>query len=45
VAILPRRHSRALDYLNSVAPFYQLNVDGGVRLINRAHVQVVRPLD
>jgi hypothetical protein len=45
VAILPRRHSRALDYLNSVTPFFQLNVDGGVRLINRAHVQVVRPLD
>jgi len=45
VAILPRRHARALDYLNSVAPFFQLNADGGVRLINQAHVQVVRPLD
>lgn len=44
-AVLPPVHSRVLDYLNSVAPFFQLQAEGGVRLINRAHVQVVRPLD
>jgi hypothetical protein len=41
----PAGHSRALDYLNATAPFFQLETDGGPRLINRAHVQVIRPLD
>ena len=45
VAVLPAGHARVLDYLNSVRPFFQLNADRGVRLINQAHVQVVRPLD
>lgn len=45
MVVLPPDHSRVLDYLNSVAPFFQLHAEGGVRLINRAHVQVVRPLD
>ena len=36
---------RALDYLNESGPFFQLVTEGAPRLINRAHVSIVRPLD
>ena len=38
-------HGRALDYLNESGPFFQLVTEDVPRLINRAHVSVVRPLD
>lgn len=36
---------RALDHLNESGAFFQLVTEGVPRLINRAHVAVVRPLD
>lgn len=36
---------RALDYLNESGAFFQLVTEDVPRLINRAHVSVVRPLD
>jgi hypothetical protein len=45
-AMAPRNgHGRALDYLNESGSFFQLVTDNVPRLINRAHVSVVRPLD
>ena len=45
-AMAPRNgHGRALDYLNEAGSFFQLVTDNVPRLINRAHVSVVRPLD
>jgi hypothetical protein len=44
-AVLPAVHSRPLDYLNRISPFFELDTDGEARLINRAHVHAVRPLD
>ncbi len=38
-------HERALDYLNESGSFFQLVTEDVPRLINRAHVSVVRPLD
>lgn len=38
-------HGRALDYLNESGPFFQLVTEDVPRLINRAHVCIVRPLD
>ena len=42
---LPATRSRPLDYVNSLAPFFLLRTGGGARLINRAHVRAIRPLD
>lgn len=42
---LPQGHARSLDFLNASHPFFQLVTDGVPRLINRAHVAAVRPLD
>jgi hypothetical protein len=46
-AAMPLRagHERALDYLNESGSFFQLVTEDVPRLINRAHVSVVRPLD
>lgn len=45
-AMAPRTgHGRALDYLNETGSFFQLVTEDVPRLINRAHVSVVRPLD
>jgi hypothetical protein len=38
-------HGRALDYLNESGSFFQLVTEDVPRLINRAHVCIVRPLD
>jgi hypothetical protein len=43
--VAPPGHSRALDYLNQMEPFFQLETARGPRLVNRDFVQVVRPLD
>lgn len=42
--LLPPPRARPLDYVNSLAPFFLLKTEGGPRLINRAHVHLVRPL-
>jgi len=43
--VLRNGRGRALDYLNEAGAFFQLVTDNIPRLINRAHVSVVRPLD
>lgn len=45
VILAPPGRSRALDYLNQMEPFFQLETVRGPRLVNRDFVQVVRPLD
>jgi len=45
VVALPTGRDRALDYLNGTGAFFQLVSEGVPRLINRAHVSAVRPLD
>lgn len=45
VVALPTGRDRTLDYLNGTGAFFQLVSEGSPRLINRAHVSVVRPLD
>jgi hypothetical protein len=42
---LPETRNRALDYVNSLDPFFLLRTASGPRLINRAHVRLIRPLD
>ncbi len=42
---LPETRHRALDFLNASSPFFQLVTDGAPRIMNRAHVSVVRPRD
>jgi hypothetical protein len=42
---MPRLRTRTLDCLNALTPFFPLETEGGVRLINRGHVRVARPLD
>jgi hypothetical protein len=43
--VMPAPRRRALDYVNWLRPFFLLETEGGPRLINRAHVRLVRPLD
>jgi hypothetical protein len=42
---LPPTRARTLDYLNGPGQFFSLQGEDATRLINRAHVRVVRPLD
>lgn len=42
---LPSTRARPIDYLNATGPFFELLTEGGQRLINRAFVRAVRPLD
>jgi hypothetical protein len=42
---LPPTRARTLDYLNAAGAFFSLQGEDAMRLINRAHVRVVRPLD
>lgn len=42
---LPPTRARTLDYLNGHGQFFSLQGEDATRLINRAHVRVVRPLD
>lgn len=42
---LPGSRQRPLDYLNSVGPFFRLETASGCRLVNRAHVRQVRPVE
>jgi hypothetical protein len=46
VTVMPRpTRTRTLDHLNIATPFFLLETASGVRLINRAHVRMARPLD
>lgn len=45
IVSLPPTRTRTLDYLNALTPFFPLQTSSGVRLINRGHVRVARPLD
>lgn len=40
----PVSHARPVDHLNAGGPFFQLDTGTGFRLVNRAHVSIVQPL-
>ena len=42
---LPQQHSRILDYLNAVEPFFVIASADKIHIVNRAHVLYVRPED
>lgn len=45
IVALPPVRTRTLDYLNTLTPFFPLETGSGMRLINRGHVRVARPLE
>ena len=42
---LPEHHSRILDYLNAVEPFFVIATADHMHIVNRAHVLYARPQD
>jgi len=42
---LPKHHSRILDYLNAVEPFFVIATADHMHIVNRAHVLYARPQD
>jgi hypothetical protein len=46
VVVLGRAgHNRPLDYLNGTGPFFELELESGLRLLHAAWVSMVRPLE
>lgn len=44
-AELPSTRARPIDYLNATGPFFELRTEAAQRLINRAYVRAVRPVE